>query len=240
MAQERGILFGMIGKSRWRLLFLTAASLAVVSCESIPSAYYTSASPGLGPEGTVIDAEGVQGKIVASALHAADTQSVAIGSKRFNYDCSGTILSIYYRAGIDLTPSFNEGKGNGVARLYQIGDRNQLLYDSPIPQPGDLVFWDNTYDRNGDGEFNDALTHAGIVISSASDGTIEYVHHNYSKGIVVERMNLIRPAAHQDADGRLVNSPMRMSSHRHIGPDLWLAGQLYRVFGMHYRLAADA
>lgn len=240
MLKQRGILLTMVRTPRWRYLLLAAASLTVVACESIPSAYYTADSPGLSPEGTVIDAEGLQGKIVASALHAVHTQSVAIGSRRFNYDCSGTILSIYYRAGIDLTPSFNQARGNGVARLYQIGDTNKLLYDAPVPQPGDLVFWDNTYDRNGDGKFNDPLTHAGIVISSAPDGTIEYVHHNYSKGIVVERMNLHRPDAYQDADGRLVNSPMRMSSHRHIGPDLWLAGQLYRVFGMHYRLAADA
>lgn len=240
MEPKRGILTTMVRNSRRRLALVGAASLLIMACESVPSAYFGGGSDGVSPEdpGQVLDADGVQGKIVSSALYAVDTQSVKVGSKRFNYDCSGTILSIYYRAGVDLTPQFNQGQGNGVARLYQIGERNQFLYDTPIPQPGDIVFWDNTYDRNGDGKFNDLLTHAGIVISSSPDGNIEYVHHNYSRGIVVERMNLYDPDAYQDSNGRLVNSPMRMSSHRHIGPDLWLAGQLYRVFGMHYRLVS--
>ncbi len=35
---------------------------------------------------------------------------------------------------------------------------------------GDLVFFDNTYDRNGDGKFDDRITHVGIVVGFDKEG----------------------------------------------------------------------
>jgi cell wall-associated NlpC family hydrolase len=175
------------------------------------------------------------GRVADSARSFVGRTRLVVGTKRFNYDCSGTILAIYYDAGIDLLPEFNTQSGNGVRRLYGIAAEHRLVYEPKLPQAGDVIFWDNTYDRNGDSLWNDELTHAGIVISTSEDGQVEYVHHNYSRGIIIERMNLLKPDDHTDVN-EVVNSPMRMRSHRHLNPRAWLASHLYRAAGRLYQL----
>ena len=78
-------------------------------------------------------------------------------------DCTGTVLAIYYYAGIDLARDFNKYSGNGVTRLYKSLQAQKLLYETRYPVTGDIIFWDNTYDRNEDGRWNDTLTHVGIT-----------------------------------------------------------------------------
>jgi cell wall-associated NlpC family hydrolase len=158
-----------------------------------------------------------------------------VNGRRFRSDCTGTILAAYYAAGIDLEAEFNRYTGNGVARLYKIAADHGLIREGTVPQPGDVIFWDNTYDRDGDDRWNDPLTHAGIVVRSYGNGRLEYVHYDYRDGIVVARMNLASPEVHR-AEGRVVNSPMRMRSHRHLNPSKWLSSHLYRSRGMLYRL----
>jgi hypothetical protein len=102
--------------------------------------------------------------------------------------------------------------------------------ENRLPLPGDLVFWDNTYDRNGNGRWDDDLTHAGIVVSVDDDGTIHYVHHNYRRGIVVEQMNLRAP------DDTTRNSAMRMRGSPD-GNGLWLSSHLFRDAGSPYMIA---
>jgi hypothetical protein len=163
-----------------------------------------------------------------------------INGKSFPYDCSGTVRAIYWFAGIDLARRFARYGGNGVNRLYRTLEDLQLLYDTTRPVPGDLIFWDNTYDRNGDGEWNDPLTHAGMVVRTAEDGGIEYVHLNYHKGIVIEFINLLDSDTHQVKAGgtvRIVNSPMRLGAAGRSQPGRWLASHLYRKFGMAYRVS---
>lgn len=174
-------------------------------------------------------------RVARSARSFIGRRNMNVGGRRFNYDCSGTILAIYYHAGIDLLPEFHRQGGNGVRRLYAIAADHRLLYAPKLPTPGDVIFWDNTYDRNGDGMWNDELTHAGIVVSVSEGGQVEYVHHNYRRGIVMERMNLLEPDVHTGGDG-LVNSPMRMRSHRYIRPSEWLASHLYRGSGRLHEL----
>ena len=96
--------------------------------------------------------------------------------------------------------------------------------------PGDLVFWDNTYDKNSDGKFNDYLTHVGMVVSVDQNGTITYIHDNYKKGLVYEKMNLYRPK------DRELNSAMRMRSSPKGPNNESLAGELVRAFGQAWLL----
>jgi hypothetical protein len=174
-----------------------------------------------------------QRQIVDAAYDMVGRTSLLVGGTRFNWDCSGTILAIYASAGIYLGDLFPRYSGNGVSRLHQIGESHGLLHDSVLPAPGDIVFFDNTYDRNGDRAWNDYLTHAGVVVSVDDSGAIEYVHHNYREGIVVARMNLMLEDAYPE------NSPMRMKSHRHLNPDEWLSSHLYREFAALYALPAE-
>lgn len=188
--------------------------------------------------GTEVRAEELsdaQARVVASAESLVGRRNLRVNGRRFNYDCTGTILAAYYGAGIDLQAEFSRYTGNGVARLFKLAADHDLVYSGDSPSPGDVIFWDNTYDRNGDGAWNDRLTHAGVVIRAYEDGSVDYVHHNYRDGIVVARMNLGDPDVHQ-VGGAVVNSPMRMRSHRHVNPSQWLSSHLYRSSGMLYGL----
>lgn len=181
----------------------------------------------------------VQNLIVKGAKSLIGKTSLNVKGKSFRYDCTGTVLAVYHYAGIDLGKYFSRYSGNGVSRLYKTAKDFNLFYTPALPAPGDVIFWDNTWDRNGDKVWNDPLTHTGIVLEVAEDGTISYVHLNYVKGIVIEKMNLLNPEIHiLNRNGKeiILNSPMRMRSHRYINPNKWLSSHLNKGFGMLYRI----
>jgi hypothetical protein len=179
----------------------------------------------------------VQQLLAEGARRVLGRRHLVVRGRRFPYDCTGAVLAIYWYAGIDLARDFDRYSGNGVMRLYQSLEKQNLLYSTPYPATGDVIFWDNTYDRNGDGAWNDALTHMGMVLHSRPDGTIHYVHLNRSRGIVIENMNLLEPNLSKKmirGQLRILNSPIRLKERGRPHPPLWLAGQLYRVLGMGY------
>ena len=181
--------------------------------------------------------EDIRRKLAEGGHYVLGKKELIIRGKRFNMDCTGTVLAIYYYAGIDLARDFNRYTGGGVTRLYKSLEAEELLYDTRYPVTGDIIFWDNTYDRNEDGRWNDPLTHVGMVMNVSADGDVEYVHLNYHKGIIIENMNLRRPEIHQRLEKgqmRIINSPMRMKQAGKAHPENWLSGQLFKIFGMGY------
>ncbi len=182
----------------------------------------------------------IQAKLVEGAHSIRGRNRLVIGGRRFNADCTGTVLAIYWYAGIDLASPLARYRGNGVTRLYRFLEEEQALYSTRRPKAGDIIFWDNTYDRNKDGQANDYLTHTGMVVAVEDDGTVHYVHHNYRKGVVFARMNLYKPGVYTevvDGEQRIINSPMRMRGSPNF--DKWLASQLTRSFGRAWE-AVDA
>ncbi|MFW5727417.1 MAG: CHAP domain-containing protein [Spirochaetota bacterium] len=182
----------------------------------------------------------IQAKLVEGAHSVRGRNRLVIDGRRFNADCTGTVLAIYWHAGIDLASPLARYSGNGVTRLYRFLEEEQALYSTRRPKPGDIIFWDNTYDRNNDGQANDYLTHTGMVVAVEEDGTVHYVHHNYRKGVVFARMNLYKPGVYTevvDGEKRIINSPMRMRGSPNF--DKWLASQLTRSFGRAWE-AVDA
>jgi cell wall-associated NlpC family hydrolase len=222
------------------------AALVLSGCATITSLPFHGGPPGPGGTGAAAerppdvevrsdDLSSVQEQVVESARSLVGRRNLRVNGRRFRFDCTGTILAAYYGAGIDLQAEFSRYTGNGVARLFKLAADHDLVYTGDSPNPGDVIFWDNTYDRNGDGAFNDQLTHAGVVIRAYEDGSVDYVHHNYRDGIVIARMSLGAPDVHR-SEAALVNSPMRMKSHRYMNPAEWLASHLYRSAGMLYQL----
>jgi hypothetical protein len=216
-------------KSARRPIYLAILSALLILLEACASA------PAVSPAAR--GSEEIRQKLVEGGQHVLGKQELIIRGKRFNMDCTGTVLAIYYYAGIDLARDFNRYTGNGVTRLYKSLEAEQLLYDTQYPVTGDIIFWDNTYDRNEDGRWNDPLTHVGMVMNVSADGDVEYVHLNYRKGIIIENMNLRKPEIHQRMEKgqmRIVNSPMRMKQPGKPHPENWLSGQLFKIFGMGY------
>ncbi|MBN1697082.1 MAG: C40 family peptidase [Spirochaetales bacterium] len=178
----------------------------------------------------------LQTKLLEGAEYVLGKNNMIVGGRHFEADCSGTVRAIYFYAGIDLAADFDRYTGNGVARLYKILRSKDLLYKTDIPQTGDIVFWDNTYDKNGDGKRNDPLTHVGMVVDVQKDGTIEYIHRDYLKGNVKAKMNLLKPDIFCEKNGDdlvILNTPIRMKKGTSYDGD-HLSGQLFRVFGKGY------
>lgn len=137
-------------------------------------------------------------------------------------------MAVYYYAGIDLSRDFAQYSGGGVSRIYQYLSEKGLVYDTNKLFPGDIIFWDNSFDANGDGKRNDPLTHMGIVTDINKDGTVYYIHEHYKKGIIEESMNLLLP------DDISKNSAMRMRGSGMEGG--WLSSHLFRESAMAYEL----
>jgi hypothetical protein len=97
-------------------------------------------------------------------------------------------------------------------------------------QPGDLVFFDNTWDFNGDGMLNDPLTHVGVVERIEPDGTVVFISR-VAEAVERYRMNLGLPHVHKTADGRILNDYIRRK--RQTDPEEMghLAGELFTFYG---------
>ena len=175
--------------------------------------------------------------VVEGALSLLGKNSINVNGETFPNDCTGVVRGAYWYAGIDLARDFAKYSGNGVRRIYLTLEADGLLYLTEMPLPGDIIFWDNTYDRNKDGAWNDPLTHTGIVVAVSESGQIEYVHSNYRKGIVIEYMNLLDPDTNTKTvagNSVFVNSAMRMRGQ--VVNEKWLSSHLVKEFGKGYLL----
>lgn len=179
-------------------------------------------------------------RVVDAAGSLVGRSRIEVDGQRFPWDCTGVVLAAYSIAGIDLSAEFEDRVGNGVARLYEIAVDHNVLSNRDEPRPGDLLFWDDTFDRSRNGRWGDQLTHVAIVVGVDEYGTISFVHHNYRRGIVIETMNLRYPDVHTaetDNGTAVLNAPMRMRRDRHIQPESWLASHLYRDAAELYRIS---
>ena len=172
-----------------------------------------------------------QKQLVEAANWAKGRRYITIDGHRFRMDCSGVIRAIYYKAGIDLAQDFNKYKGGGTMRIHETLRSKGLIYRPAVPVPGDILFWDNTYDANHNGRSDDMLSHIGMVVSSdKKSGNVIYVHHNEKKGIVFEKMNLLHP------DDPTYNAVMRSLRVKKLPGNKYLASHLYKDAGKGYLL----
>lgn len=142
-------------------------------------------------------------------------------SKTARDDCSGLTQLAYRRADLSLFPERGIPGESGVAAIHRKARALKALREHP--RPGDLVFFRETYDRNGDGLRNDGLTHIGVVEHVARDGTVTFIHRA-SDGVRRARLNLRTPHLRKNARGQVLNDYLRR-------PDgisnLRLTGQLF-------------
>ena len=172
-----------------------------------------------------------QKQLVDAANWAKGRNYLTINGTRFRMDCSGVIRAIYYKAGIDLAQDFNKYRGGGTQRIHETLRTRGLIYRPTVPVPGDILFWDNTYDANHNGQSDDMLSHIGMVVSSdKKSGKVVYVHHHEKKGIVFEKMNLLHP------DDPAYNAVMRSQRARKLPGNKYLTSHLYKDAGKGYLL----
>lgn len=169
--------------------------------------------------------------IVKSAARLVGARTITSQGKRIAYDCAGVTRAIFLEHGIDLyRGAFTDPKGNGVRLIHNhVRQHGTLLRGSNV-SPGDLVFFDNTWDFNGDGTLNDPLTHVGVVERLEPDGTVVFISR-VANAIERYRMNLDQPHVHKTAQGLVLNDYIRRKHSTDPDNVARLTGELFSVYG---------
>lgn len=113
-----------------------------------------------------------------------------------------------------------------IPRLYRSCRTDGETFHSRPPNIGDLVFFHNTYDANGDGRNNDWYTLVGIIEQVRSDGTVVFLAHR-GDGVETLHLNLDRLDESTNTDGQRLNSRLREDSPDDPPFTQHLAGQLF-------------
>lgn len=192
----------------------------------------TAADP---PQGTLEGASadsGLQARIVARARTFLGRRGpFKAAGDTFNGDCSGLAQAVYASEGIDLRRLMQQAaphERRGVKAAWLAASRSGRVFGAEAePEPGDLVFWHDTYDRNRNRKADDRFTHLGIV-EHVEDGTVSFIHRG-GKGVARGVMTLGRAREASGPDGRRINSTLRARSHpvKRGG----LAGELFAGYG---------
>ena len=172
-----------------------------------------------------------QRALAQTAAYFVGASRIEARGKRFSFDCSGLTRAIYYSHGVDLYAGVKAQKGaNGVRLIHRYVQDRGRFRDGRLPQQGDLVFFDNTWDYNGDGRVNDRLTHIGVVERIEKNGTVIFVSR-VSRGIERYRMNLRYPGVHRTKEGLVLNDFLRRKRGRDPQGTHYLTAQLFAGFG---------
>lgn len=140
----------------------------------------------------------------------------------FRDDCSGYIMAVYARAGRPID-------GN-TASMYAQAKEAGTLHRRREPKPGDIAFFDDTYDRNKNGALDDELSHIAVVLEVNADGTVLLAHGGTSRGRTTMQMNLRYPELRSDEQGQVYNDWLRVKRDSDPAGTPYLSGELWKAF----------
>lgn len=173
----------------------------------------------------------IRSAIALSASQLVGARTITSQGRQITYDCAGVARALFLQHGIDLySDASTDPKANGVKLIYSHIRRHGMLHQGPIADPGDLVFFDNTWDFNGDGQLNDPLTHVGVVEQVEPDRTVVFISR-VSGSIERYRMNLDWPHVHKTSEGRVLNDFIRRKLPTDPEETNRLTGELFSAFG---------
>jgi len=164
-------------------------------------------------------------RLVNRARALVGLSTLKLAAPHLTDDCVGLVRTVYEDAGIELMGSGVRGD-NGVTAMWRYAFEQSALHNE-APQPGDLVFFRETYDRNRDGKFNDGLTHVGVVEAVDEWGTVRFVHRVHG-GVKRGKLNVAAPLDKKRND---YLRPAKLNS-----PPV-LTGELFVTFASAARLA---
>lgn len=179
--------------------------------------------------------EELENRIINGALICQGMGYNAVGK------CTGLVARAYLSAGINLGELATKngiGKPSLTYNLYALANKlniNHSVRTTNNPLKGDIIFWDYTYDRNGNCLLADDKqpTHVGIVTKVDIDGkgTLQFIHAA-RKGVSASdnnKMNITMPSD-SNVNAFLRGNPRNgcPSDDASFGK---LAGQLFRGYG---------
>lgn len=168
--------------------------------------------------------------IVRTAAKLVGAKTIKSNGRHIAYDCAGVTRAIFLKHGIDLYDGdASDPDANGVRIIHSHIEEQGTFHQGPAAHPGDLVFFNNTWDYNGDGKVNDPLTHVGIVERQESNGTVIFISR-VAGAIERYRMNLGLPHVHKTVDGRILNDYLRRKDVSDPANTGYLTGELFAQF----------
>ena len=215
---------------RFFFILATIAMMTLVGCTtppvepprtSAPEARHCCQAGERGPNRTAI---------VRTAVKLVGAKTIKSNGRRIAYDCAGVTRAVFLAHGIDLYDGDpGDPDANGVRIIHAHIQQQGTFHRGPVAHPGDLVFFNNTWDYNGDGKVNDPLTHVGIVERQEANGTIIFISR-VANAIERYRMNLNLPHVHKTADGRILNDYLRRKDAVDLPDTGSLTGELFAQF----------
>lgn len=131
--------------------------------------------------------------------------------------CTNYVKQVYLRVGVEVGGS----GGDLWERAAEIG----VAHQGPA-KVGDIAFFDNTFDRNGNGRVDDPFTHVGVVIAVAADGTVTVAHGGATHGTGTFRMNPESPTTRTGPEGQRWNDYLRLKRPNDRPETRYLASEL--------------
>jgi len=157
--------------------------------------------PTIRPEDARARAVGAAGRLVGPLRGGGPRDAVAL------------IQTVYGSSGVEIPRGSQDGT-DAIRALHAWARQEGLLHQRTRPNAGDVAFFHDTHDENGDGRRNDPLTHAALVERVEQDGTVVLISRVKS-GVVRLRMNLQQPAVRRDRKtGRVLNHYLRAALGR--------------------------
>ena len=162
--------------------------------------------------------------VLDQAMDLMGESKVVVGRTPFRSDCSGFVTACYSKVDLLLVDPTVSAK-SGTELIYKTLKKRGRIVGVHRAKAGDLAFFHNTWDKNGNRLRDDRFTHIGLVEKVEKDGRVQFVH--FASGKV--KRGYIAPSSPAQArsreDGRILNSHLRR------GGGKTLAGQLLFRFG---------
>ena len=176
-----------------RLTPLLTAVMIVGLSSTLLAGAYDDDSRAQKPASTYIaepDQARLQIRAAAQTLIGYKGRAIYRNGKKYPNDCSGMVRSIFDAVGVDVfAEAYNAPRGsNGVAIIWHTYKNKSWKDTKRQPRTGDLIVFNNTYDKNRNKKWDDTLTHVAIVTGVEENGTVVMIHH-VNSGIRRYRMN---------------------------------------------------
>lgn len=153
-------------------------------------------------------------RVLGRASRLVGKRSLKTVTTRVTDNCTGFVEHVFAIAGVKVKGASD--------RMYEIAKELGALHQDD-PQPGDLAFFVETYDRNRDGKRNDGVTHVAVVEKVNENGVVVFLHRG-GKGVARARFSKEFPTQRLDENGAVLNDYLRPAKN---GKRAYLAGELF-------------
>lgn len=137
-------------------------------------------------------------------------------------DAARYVAATYELNGVQLP----ETAHRNIPKLYRRCRESDATFQSREPAAGDLAFFHNVKDANGDGRNNDWYTYVALVENIDSSGTVTLL--GYRDGEVRKfRMDLSKPDKQTGPTGDVINTKLRPERSDDPPYTQYLAGELF-------------